>query len=537
MTPSFVLTNDCDHASTEHTGRAFEVLNRFGVKVTTAVFCVVKDSPCQLGRHCSPGETASLADPEFRKLMLDQQARGHEIAYHGYCQIGETREEFDAGLEDFRALFGEYPYTYIEHGPNPKTHPNDQHKPNLLAAEGKSPDSPYYILDLLREKSRVVWTQEDLLGTHHLTDPTGPILKKPVQFFRRLEDGLVHFHRYRLYLISHDPFYSALREEDASFVAYTHFGYPYPGEWGRWIAERWDLLDSANAVFWELVSQTGLTFKTLKAFHLEDARGECVPGRYPDRAGASPPMMEESEASKPEEFTGDMFLNPLRDGQIAISKEKGETRSIPKILQSPLLELADPLETLDLGIQGSQMIIQEKFLEKEKLLYWGMQIQIMDRLLQGCRTVLSIGEGDGRLLVPLTKRHGFDLTVVDPDFEGYEDLLEKLQCNLRLFGVEDRCRIERVSFKEYEAPHLFDAVVSMGMALDDCWKGGSADISGCLAKAHGLTRKVMITELLRPIGKPDFRNLEMDSSRYFNWSMKESCAAAEISVSASASPS
>ena len=537
MTPCFVLTNDCDHASTEHTGRAFEVLNRFGVKVTTAVFSVVKDSPCQLGRHCSPGETASLADPEFRKLMLDQQARGHEIAYHGYCQIGETREEFDAGLEDFRAIFGEYPYTYIEHGPNPKTHPNDQHKPNLLAAEGTHPDSPYYILDLLRKKSRLVWTQEDLLGTHHLTDPTGPILKSPVQFFRRLEDDLVHFHRYRLYLISHDPFYSALRAEDASFVAYTHFGYPYPGEWGRWVAERWDLLDGANGLFWELVSRSGMTRKTLKAFHLEDARGESVPGRYPDRAGASPPMMEESETPKPAEFTGDMFLVPNGDGRIFVSQEKGRLKKIPEVLQFPLIDSPDPLGTLGLGIDGRRMWVQEKFLETEKLLYWGIQIQIMDRLLQGCRTVLSIGEGDGRLLVPLTKRRGFDLTVVDPYFEGYEDLLEKLQFNLRLLGVEDRCRIERVSFKEYESPHPFDAVVSMGLTLDECWRGSPADISDCLAKAHRLTRKVMIAELRKPIVNPNFRNLEMCPDRYFSWSLKQPQSANEISLAADASHS
>jgi hypothetical protein len=142
MTPCLVLTNDPDHATTEHTGRVFEFLNRHGIKVTTAVFNVVKESPCWLGSHCRPGETASLADPEYRNLMLEQKRRGHEIAYHGYCQLGETREEFSAGLEEFRSIFGEYPYTYIEHGPNPKTHPDVQCRPNTLTAGGSDPASP-----------------------------------------------------------------------------------------------------------------------------------------------------------------------------------------------------------------------------------------------------------------------------------------------------------------------------------------------------------------------------------------------------------
>ncbi|MFQ5691676.1 MAG: hypothetical protein ACE5IM_01350, partial [Nitrospinota bacterium] len=287
--PCFVLTNDPDHATTEHTGRVFELLNRHGIKVTTAVFNVLKESSGPLGQHCRPGETAALDDPEFRRLMWEQKRRGHEIAYHGYCQIGETREEFKAGLEEFRSIFGEYPYTYIEHGPNPNTHPGSEHKPNLLAAGGADPESPHYVLDLLREKCRLVWTQENLLGVHHLTNPTGPILTQPVQFFRRLDDGLIHFHRYRLYLCQHDPFFRELEGAGASFIGYTHFGYPYPGEWGRWGAERWDDLEGLSGAFWEWVSRTGFRFKTLRDFHLEDAGGGSVAGAMADRRGGPAP--------------------------------------------------------------------------------------------------------------------------------------------------------------------------------------------------------------------------------------------------------
>ena len=511
MRPCFVLTNDPDHASTEHTGRVFELLNRCGIRVTTAVFSVVKDSPCWLGRHCRPGETAGLADPEFRKLMLEQKRRGHEIAYHGYCQIGETREEFKAGLDEFRAIFGEYPYTYIEHGPNPHTHPGSQHKPNLLAAKGAEPESPYYILDLLRDRCRLVWTQEDLLGTHHFTSPTGPVLKEPVGFFRRKEDGLTHFLRYRLYLVQHEPFFRRLQNDRASFIGYTHFGYVYRGEWAWWSAERWDDLDGLNKDFWEWVSRAGFQFKTLKGFHLEEAVGASVLGSLADRKGGRGVSSARNGAGR---------VDPRLSYSPAPSEnglQKGETSTKDG---SPPGDIGDPLETLGLGIQASRMHVQEKFSAPEGRLYWGFQIQVLDRLLQGCRTVLSIGEGDGRLLVPLAKRHDFSLTVVDPYLGGYEKLLDDLRLNLRLFETEDRCRIEKVSFHEYNPLSRFDAVVSLGLTLDECWKGCVADTPALLSKAYKMTNKRMVVELRQPITMPEFQNVLTMRQTFLSWTLK-----------------
>jgi hypothetical protein len=117
-------------------------------------------------------------------------------------------------------------------------------------------------------------------------------------------------------------------------------------------------------------------------------------------------------------------------------------------------------------------------------------------------------------------RHGFHLTVVDPYIEGYESLLGDLRYNLRLFDVEDRCTIERVSFHEYNSQQSFDAVVGMGLTLDECWKGSLVDTPGCLSKAFGLTRGVMVAELKRPISNPGFQNLQSNRETFVSWVFK-----------------
>ena len=211
----FVLTNDPDHGLLDCYRGVFGELARRGIVVTTAVFCVLKDDGSALSRHCRENETHCLADGEYRDLMLELRDQGHEIAFHGYSQVSDTRDEFQRGIEIFRRDFGEYPKIYIEHGGHPKSHPPGMCKRENLKVEGGDPDSRYYVKDLVRDAFDAVWTHDYLLdGVHeplHTTDVF------------HLEDGIRYFKRWRMNHV--ETLTSNLTGERNTIVGYTHFGY------------------------------------------------------------------------------------------------------------------------------------------------------------------------------------------------------------------------------------------------------------------------------------------------------------------------
>ena len=211
----FVLTNDPDHGLLDDYRGVFGELGKRGIVVTTAVFCVLKDDGSALSRHCHENETHCLADEGYRDLMLELRDQGHEIAFHGYSQVSDTRDEFQRGIEVFRRNFGEYPNVYIEHGGHPKKHPPELCKSNNLKVEGSVIDSPHYIKDVVRDVFEMVWTHDHLLdGIHeplHMTD------------IFHVEDGIRYFKRWRMNHI--ETLASNLTEARNTIVGYTHFGY------------------------------------------------------------------------------------------------------------------------------------------------------------------------------------------------------------------------------------------------------------------------------------------------------------------------
>lgn len=211
---TLAITNDPDHGTTEDYRRVFDALNELGVKVTTAVFCRIEDDGSPLAAHCRKGETHSLEDREYADLMVQQKKLGHEIAYHGYSQVSNTREKFLEGLEIFKGVFGEYPYTYIEHGGHPDTHEAGMVKRETLAAEGRKKDSPYYVADIAAEQIPLKWAWPDLLGDYEVRDTSG--------IFYRREEGF-YFRRWRMHYL--EEMAPALARADGVFAGYTHFGY------------------------------------------------------------------------------------------------------------------------------------------------------------------------------------------------------------------------------------------------------------------------------------------------------------------------
>ena len=215
MADYFVLTNDPDHGVTDHYRDVFQELTKREIFVTTAVFCTLKDDGTALARHCYAGETDHLSQPGYRDLMLELADLGHEIAFHGYSQVSDTRDEFQKGLEVFHRTFGRYPAVYIEHGGSPATHSTDLCKRETLAVEGADPDSDYYVKDLVQDVFDLVWTRDYLL------DPVETPLDVPDRF--RSEEGIIYFKREPMAEV--DTLFGQLRGKGQAVIGYTHFGY------------------------------------------------------------------------------------------------------------------------------------------------------------------------------------------------------------------------------------------------------------------------------------------------------------------------
>ena len=211
----FVLTNDPDHGLLDDYRRVFRELGNLQIRVTTAVFCVLKDDGSALARHCRENETHCLADDAYRDFMLELRDQGHEIAFHGYSQVSDTRDEFRQGLDIYRRTFGAYPRIYIEHGGHPRSHPPGLCKRENLKVEGGSPGSPYFVKDLVRDIFDAVWTHDYLLD--------GVYEPLRVADIFPVEDGIRYFKRWRMNHV--EKLASNLTEARNAIVGYTHFGY------------------------------------------------------------------------------------------------------------------------------------------------------------------------------------------------------------------------------------------------------------------------------------------------------------------------
>jgi len=211
----FCLTNDPDHGLYKDYKIIFKELTRNEIFTTSAVFCTLKDDGSFLSNHCNKNDTDTLQNEKYRDLMLWARDNGHEIAYHGYSQVSDTREEFQKGLDLYKKWFGDYPSTFIEHGSHPKIHPIERCKKDNLAYLGSSLESPYYVRDIVSKVFKCTWSHEFLLD-----NISTPLNQRDIFQF---VDGIVYFKRWRnRYII---PLFSRLTPENNTLIGYTHFGY------------------------------------------------------------------------------------------------------------------------------------------------------------------------------------------------------------------------------------------------------------------------------------------------------------------------
>jgi hypothetical protein len=107
---AFTVFDDPDRQTLRNGKPVYDFLTECGLRTTKGVWPL---DPVRQDGVENWGETC--ADPNYVAWVLDLQARGFEIGYHGALPHTATREQTIAGLEKFRALLGHSPRTMTQH--------------------------------------------------------------------------------------------------------------------------------------------------------------------------------------------------------------------------------------------------------------------------------------------------------------------------------------------------------------------------------------------------------------------------------------
>lgn len=107
---AFSIFDDADFATVANVAPVYDLLAKHGILTTKSVF--VHPSRGKFG-----GE--SLADPGYRKWVVDLHERGFEIGLHNVGDGQFSRREILDGLDLFREVVGAYPRAHANHVSNP----------------------------------------------------------------------------------------------------------------------------------------------------------------------------------------------------------------------------------------------------------------------------------------------------------------------------------------------------------------------------------------------------------------------------------
>lgn len=105
---AFSIVDDTESSTLENTKPVYDFLESRGIRITKTVW--------PLGFSQKPlfgGGT--LEDPDYRAWVLDLQAAGFEIAFHGATDHSSTREETLRALDYFREVLGHDPRVHANH--------------------------------------------------------------------------------------------------------------------------------------------------------------------------------------------------------------------------------------------------------------------------------------------------------------------------------------------------------------------------------------------------------------------------------------
>ena len=110
---AFTVMDDTDVATVDNVRPIYRLLESLGMRTTKTVWPV----RCEEGSaNFSLSET--LDDPHYHDFVVDLQARGFEIAFHGATMETSTRERTARALDRFRSTFGAPPRVHANHSFN-----------------------------------------------------------------------------------------------------------------------------------------------------------------------------------------------------------------------------------------------------------------------------------------------------------------------------------------------------------------------------------------------------------------------------------
>ncbi len=110
---AFTVIDDTDVATVENVRPIYRLLESLAMRTTKTVWPV----RCEEGsRNFSLSET--MDDPHYHDFVVDLQARGFEIAFHGATMESSTRERTARALDRFRDVFGAPPRVHANHSFN-----------------------------------------------------------------------------------------------------------------------------------------------------------------------------------------------------------------------------------------------------------------------------------------------------------------------------------------------------------------------------------------------------------------------------------
>jgi len=108
---AFSIFDDTDLSTVENVGPVYRLLDEIGIRTTKSVWPLASSSNGRFGG-------ASLQDADYLEFVLGLKGAGFEIALHNVRNTCSTREQIQAGLEEFRRLLRCYPRVHANHSHN-----------------------------------------------------------------------------------------------------------------------------------------------------------------------------------------------------------------------------------------------------------------------------------------------------------------------------------------------------------------------------------------------------------------------------------
>lgn len=229
---AFTVFDDPDSQPVEESRLIYGMLGDLGFRTTMGVWPA---GPFREGNSRSE----SCSNPVYLKHVLETQARGFEIGYHGNALSTSPREATAAGLEAFREFFGAYPSAMANHfGNNEAIYWGPERLsglPKLIYRTvtgrqranqffGEVPGHPYFWGDLCQEKitycRNFVFREMNTLAKCPFMpyfDPKRPFVK---QWYAGAEGADAGKFLTTITEANQDR----LEEEGGACIMYTHFG-------------------------------------------------------------------------------------------------------------------------------------------------------------------------------------------------------------------------------------------------------------------------------------------------------------------------